>query len=93
MAWSDSGRPQRAGSSPTPRNGVRRHVGRGTLRIDREHRIEALKRLVDGHGNNRFFDKAMILLTRHWAETPWNGRAELLQAADWLMRVGVDFHE
>jgi hypothetical protein len=68
-------------------------VSRSTLRSDREHHIEALKRLVDDHGSNRFFDKAMTLLTRHWADTPWTGRAELLQAADWLMRVGADFRE
>jgi len=91
MASPAAGRLQRAGSSAS-RNGVRR-VSRSTLRIDREHHIEALKRLIDGRGANRFFDKAMILLTRHWAETPWSGRAELLQAADWLMRVGADFHE
>ena len=38
---------------------------------------------------NAFFDKAMILLTRYWAGTPWSGRAELLRTADWLIRVGA----
>jgi hypothetical protein len=93
MASSDAGRLQRAGSSTTTRTVVRRRASRISLRTDREHCIGALKRLVDGHGTNRFFDKAMILLTRHWADTPWSGRAELLRATDWLIRVGADFHE
>jgi len=67
----------------------RRHrVSHLTLRQSRDRHIDTLKRLEAGRGTNRFFAKAMILLTRHWAETPWNGRAELLQTADWLIRVG-----
>jgi len=64
-------------------------VSHHALRNGRERCIETLKRLGAGHGTNCFFDKAMILLTRYWAETPWNGRADLLQTADWLIRVGA----
>ncbi len=63
------------------------------LRIDRGRCIVALERLINGHGSNRYFENAMVLLTRHWAETPWSGRAELLQAADWLIRVGAEFQQ
>jgi len=61
----------------------------GTLRDQRERCIEAVKRLEADAGTNCFFDKAMILLTRHWVATPRSGRADLLQTADWLIRVGA----
>lgn len=69
----------------------RDRVSRSALRTGRERYREALKQLVKNHGANCFSDKATILLTRHWAETPWNGRADLLQAADWLIRLSADF--
>ena len=64
-------------------------VSHDTLLNNREHCIEALKLLGAGRYTNGFFNKAMILLTRYWAKTPWSGRAELLRTADWLTRVGA----
>jgi hypothetical protein len=65
------------------------HVSHSALRNGRDRCIETLRRVGAGSGANCFFDKAMILLTRCWAETPWRGRAELLQTAEWLIRVGA----
>ena len=64
-------------------------VSHYTLRNNRERCIEELKQLGAGCYTNGFFNKAMILLTRYWAKTPWSGRAELLRTADWLTRVGA----
>lgn len=66
----------------------RKRVSHDALRDGRDRCIEALKRLGADRGTNCFFEKAMILLTRHWAKVPWSGRADLLQTADWLIRVG-----
>jgi hypothetical protein len=67
-------------------------VSHVVLRDLRDHYLDELKKLTAREGANRFTSKAMILLTRHWAETHWSGRADLLQAAHWLIRVGADFH-
>jgi hypothetical protein len=84
-------RRQRAHTPEAKRNTLhRRHrATHNDLRSTREQCVDALKRLIAARGSNRFFNKAMVLLTRIWAETPWNGRAQLLQTADWLIRIGA----
>jgi hypothetical protein len=91
MQSSNSSRWQAVGRGKASRNGWHRQprINQRVLRDHRASSIEALKRLDAVCGGNRFFDKAMVLLTRHWAESPWNGRAELLKAADWLIQVGA----
>jgi hypothetical protein len=34
-----------------------------------------------------FIENAQQLLTRWWSSASWNGREELLNAADWLIRL------
>ena len=91
MPSSDSCRIQQASLSEATRKTVHRRsrVSHYALRNGRERCIQTLKRLGADRGTNSFLDKAMILLTRYWAETPWNGRADLLQTADWLIRIGT----
>ena len=86
-----SGRIRQASLREKTRNAIHRgpRMSHRALRNDRERCIQTLQRLGVGRGANCFLDKAMTLLTRYWAETPWNGRAELLQSADWLIRVGA----
>jgi hypothetical protein len=81
--------------STTPRKTAhdRDRVNRSHLWSKREHYLETLKQLVENRDANCFSEKATILLTHHWTKTPWRGRAALLLAADWLIRIGADFHQ
>jgi hypothetical protein len=84
--------PSRRQHSPEAKRNTlhRRHrATHNDLRSTRERCIDALKHLNATRGSNQFFNKALILLTRIWAKTPWNGRAQLLQTADWLIRIGA----
>jgi hypothetical protein len=87
----DSGRIRQASLPEKTRRAIHRapRMSHRALLNDRERCIQILQRLGGGRGLNSFLDKAMTLLTRYWAETPWNGRAELLQSANWLIRVGA----
>jgi hypothetical protein len=91
MQLLDSGRIRQASLPEKTRKAIHRQprMRHRALLNDRERCIQTLRRLGVGHGANSFLDKAMALLTRYWAETPWNGRAALLQSADWLIRVGA----
>jgi hypothetical protein len=82
---------QRTHSPATKRKAFhsRHRATHNALRSNRERCIEILKRLDASRDTNLFFNKALILLTRYWAETPWSGRAKLLQTADWLIRIGA----
>ena len=90
MPSSGSRRIQRASLPKTTRKTIHRRyrVSHSALRNERERCIEALKRLAASRGTNCFFDKAMILLTRHWGETRWSSRAELLHTVDFLIGIG-----
>jgi hypothetical protein len=70
-----------------------RRVSRGVLRSHRDRYLNDLKRRALSGATNCFTDKAIILLTRHWAKTHWNGRAELLRAAHWLICISAVFYQ
>jgi hypothetical protein len=95
MLSSDSLRIQLAGwSKATRKKSYRgRRVSHVVLRSRRDHYLDELKGHVSSDATNCFSDKAMILLTQHWAKTHWNGRADLLRAAHWLIRIGANFHQ
>jgi hypothetical protein len=71
----------------------KRRVSRAVLRSHRDNYLDELKRRALCGATNRFSDKAIVLLTRHWAKTHWNGRADLLRAAHWLICIGAVFHQ
>jgi hypothetical protein len=88
MLSSHLSRIQRASwSETTSKKGYHGRVRHVVLRNLRDHYIDELKQRTASGGTNCFSDKAMILLTRHWANTNWNGRTGLLQAAKWLIHV------
>ena len=91
MRSSGPRRIQRASLPNTTRKTIHRRyrMSHSALRNDRERYIEALNRLGASGGTNCFFDKAMVLLTRGWGKTRWDGRAELLHTVDFLIRVGA----
>ena len=67
---------------------ARNQLSHRALLNERENCIEMLKQFGAARERSVFFDKAMILLTRHWAGTSWAHRASLLRSADWLIRMG-----
>jgi hypothetical protein len=66
-----------------------RRLSHDELLDSRERFIDFLNGVGKAYGANHFFEKAMILLTRHWAAAPWAARGEILQTVDWLLRVGA----
>jgi hypothetical protein len=66
-----------------------RRVSRAALIERRDHSIELLARLHVAPGEpGVLFDKARRLLTRHWSESSWRLRVDILRTAEWLIGVG-----
>ena len=72
----------RSAQKPTLRHRVNDILAR------RDRLVAELAVLREQHGSpSSSADKALTLLTRWWSNADWNGREELLNAADWLVRL------
>lgn len=79
-----SSTPPRAGVAQRP--ALRQRINEILTRRDRL--VSELAVLRERHGSSSpSLDKALTLLTRWWSGADWNGREELLNAADWLVRL------
>src|SRR5262249_48384863 len=55
----------------------------------RDHCMAEIAGFWSGSRNSGgLFEKARLLLTRHWSVSPWRGRADILRTAEWLVGIG-----
>jgi len=58
------------------------------ISAQRDALVAEVKRLQDALGTSaRFATKARDLLTRAWSKADWDGRQDLLKAAQWLVQL------
>ena len=53
----------------------------------RDRLIVQIRLLREGGAASRLTDNAEQLLTRWWSRANWHGREELLNTAEWLLRI------
>jgi len=82
-----------AGRTSTGPSAVRKSGGRRERRdIDsiltrRERLVAELAELRGRAGSSQFADKAQQLLTRWWSGATWSAREQILNSAEWLIRL------
>jgi len=80
-----------AGRKPQPSRVARpvERITRQALIDRRDHCMAEIAGFWSGSRNSGgLFEKARLLLTRHWSASPWRGRADILRTAEWLVGIG-----
>ena len=76
-----------AGRKPIPASNPTARRKSASIVAERERLVAEMALLRHQRGSSKLIDKAQTLLTRWWSKANWNTRAELLKAADWLVRL------
>src|SRR5262249_55611797 len=80
-----------AGRKPQPSRVARpvERITRQALIDRRDHCMAEIARFWSGSRNSAgLFEKARLLLTRHWSASSWRGRADIVRTAEWLVGLG-----
>ncbi len=66
-----------------------KRLSRQEMIATRDRYMAELKLFRNGIAANGFFEKALQLLTRHWAVASWTARLKILNTAEWLIQAGA----